>query len=177
MVEHGKLVVQKLREDSGESVAVLVRVEQDIMNVSKEDPLQLVNRTIQMGEHSPMLAAASGKAILAYLPDHEIEQYSSSVKPTAITPKKIADLKVVESKLDGICSYGTACDRHDISDRMIAMAALMFDLYALVVASSVVSFPAIRLTPEKKSLITYVSQEAFVISSRKLGFKVSLGVN
>ena len=57
------------------------------------------------------------------------------------------------------------------------MAALIFDLYALVVASSVVSFPVIRFTPEKENLIAYVSQEAFVISSRKLGFKVNLGVN
>jgi len=57
------------------------------------------------------------------------------------------------------------------------MAALIFHLYALVVASLVVSVPAIRFTPEKENLITYVSQEAFVISSRKLGFKVNLGVN
>jgi hypothetical protein len=57
------------------------------------------------------------------------------------------------------------------------MAALIFDLYTQVVASSVVSFPAIRFTPEKENLITHVSHEAFVISSRKLSFKVSLGVN
>ena len=130
MVEHGKPVVQKNIEDSGESGAVLMRVEQDIMNVSKEDPLQLVKRTIQIGERSPVLAAASGKAIPAYLSEPEIEQYFSSVKPTAITPKTITDLKVVDSQVDGICSYGIACNRQDISDRMIATAELIFDLYA-----------------------------------------------
>lgn len=140
------------------------------MNVSKEDSPQQVNRTLQMGERSPMLATASGKASLACLPEHEIEQYFSSVQPTAITPKTITDLKVLDSQLDGIRSYGIACNRQDISDRIIAMAALIFDLYAKVVASIVVSVPVIRFTPEKENLIKYVSQEAFMIPSRKLGF-------
>jgi len=128
LVEHSRPVVQKFAEDSGESVSVSVRIENEIMVVCKEDSPQLIKRTVQIGQRSPMHAAASGKVILAYLSEHEIEQYFSSANLVALTPNTITDRETLRRELGQTRSSGLAYNREETTDQIISMAAPIFDL-------------------------------------------------
>ena len=171
LVEHSRPVVQKLAEDSGESVSVSVRVEHEIIVVCKEDSSQLIKQTVQIGQRSPMHATASGKVILAHLSGHEVDQYLSSVELVALTPKTITDRKTFQRELEQVRSSGIAHNREELTDQIVAIAAPIFDLYGIVVASIVVSMPDIRFNDDKEILIERLVKEAARTISQKLGFK------
>ena len=147
LVEQSRPVVQKLAEDSGESVAVSVRVENEIIVVCKEDSPQLIKRTVQIGQRSPMHATASGKVILAHLSEHEVDQYLSSVELVALTPKTIKGRNTLRRELEQVRASGFAHNREELTDQIIAMAAPVFNLYGIVAAAIVISMPVIRFRP------------------------------
>lgn len=171
LVEQSRPIVRKLVKDTEESVAISIRCEDDILTVFKEDSEQLIKRTIQIGERRPLYATASGKAILAFLPEQEIDEYFSSVKLVSVTPKTITDPNKLRKQLEEIRVTGIAYNREEVSDEIIAVAAPIFDLYGMVAASIVVSTPFIRFTAEKEEVIKHCVKEASINLSGKLGFR------
>ena len=118
-----------------------------------------------------MHATASGKVILAHLSEHEVDQYLSSVELVALTPKTITDRNTLRRELEQARSSGIAYNREELTDQIVAIAAPIFDLYGIVVASIVVSMPDIRFNDEKEILIERLVKEAARTISQKLGFK------
>lgn len=171
VVEQSKPVVKKLAEETGESAALSIRCDWDIMTAFKEDSRQLIKRTLQIGERQPMHATASGKAILAHLDEREIEEFLSTSKLVPITAKTITDPKVLRKELAEIRVSGLAYNREEVSDQIIAIGAPVFDLFGKVVASLVVSSPVTRFTGAKETLIQNAVKEASESISRRLGFK------
>jgi len=153
LTQYSRPVVEKLAEDTGESVAVLIRTSQKVMVIFKIDSNQPIKPSMQIGQRSPMYASASGKVILAFLPENELERYFSSVKFNPITKKTITDPKILRRQLEKIRSTGLAYNREELEDQIIAIAAPIFDLFEIVVASLLVYVPTVRFTKKKRKQI------------------------
>jgi len=113
---------------------------------------------------------ASGKVILAFLPENELERYFSSVKFNPITKKTITDPKILRRQLEKIRSTGLAYNREELEDQIIAIAAPIFDLFEIVVASLVVYVPTVRFTKKKRKQIECCLKKAAKELSDKHGF-------
>jgi DNA-binding IclR family transcriptional regulator len=174
LIEISRPIVRELTASTGESAAVATRSSSDIVIVCKEDSPQLIKRTMQIGDRSPMYASASGKAILAYLPEDEIGRYLCSVRLEPLTKRTIKDSKVLQRELTKIRSLGIAYNREELSEDIIAIAAPIFDLYGSVNAAIVVSFPISRTSRKKEKSIEKIVCRASQIVSGKLGFKGDL---
>ena len=171
IVKISRPVIQQVTAATGESTALGVKNGWEIVNLCKEDSHQLVKPTLQIGERSPLYASACGKAILAHMPEDEIEGYLSSVSLEPITPKTITNPKVLRAQLRRIRVKGVAYNREEISEQIIAVAAPVFDLYGSVNAALVVSFPIIRTSPKKEKSLEKIISEASRAVSEQLGFK------
>ena len=164
-------VLREVTTATGESAALGVRNGSDIVILCKEDSPQLVKRTMQIGQRSPMYASACGKAILAYMPENEMVGYISTVALKSITSKTITDPKILRRQLREIRFIGVAYNREESSEQIIAIAAPVFDLYGSVNAAIVVSFPITRTSRKKEAALEKTICDASVIVSKQLGFK------
>jgi len=171
LTQYSRPVVEKLAEDTGESVAVLIRTSQKVMVIFKIDSNQIIKPSMQIGQRSPMYASSSGKVILAFLPENELERYFSSVKFNPITKKTITDPKILRRQLEKIRSTGLAYNREELEDQIIAIAAPIFDLFEIVVASLLVYLPTVRFTKKKRKQIESCLKKAAKELSNKHGFK------
>lgn len=161
--------VRNLVRDTGESVSISIRNRRHIVIVHAEESYHMLNATLQIGTRPAMHASASGKAILAFLPEHEIEEYLASAELTAFTPKTITDPVLLSNELKKTRSSGIAWNREELADRIIALAAPIFNLYGEVTASVAVSCFSMRFTGEKEKQITHALKQAALAMSRKMG--------
>jgi DNA-binding IclR family transcriptional regulator len=166
--------IRNLVRDTGESVSLSIRNRRHIVIVHAEESYHMLNATLEVGTRPAMHASASGKAILAYLPDHEIEEYLSSSELTAFTPHTVTDPESLSEELRKIRSSGIAYNREELAHQIIAMAAPIFNLYGEVTASLAVSCFVMRFTAEKEKVIKNALKEAVWAISIKMGFKGGL---
>jgi len=171
IVDISKPILRKLMEETEECAALSVQVGQEITTLTRVDSPQPLRPFLQIGELSPLYATASGKAILAFLPDPEIESYLASTKMIAMTSKTITDPNVLRRQLEKTRTSYIAYNRKELSDHIIAVATPIFHFDGKVVAAIVVSLPEIRLTTQKEKRIIRALKGAAVIISGKLGFK------
>jgi DNA-binding IclR family transcriptional regulator len=171
IVEIGKPVLRKLMEETGESSALSLQVGHEFITMARVDSPQPLRPILQIGERRPLYATASGKAFLAFLPEHELEQYLASVNLTAFTSKTITDPKVLRRRLEQIRATHISYNRKELSDHIIAMATTVFNFDGKVVAAIVVSLPEIRFTSQKEKLIERALKEGSMTISSILGFK------
>lgn len=166
--------IRNLVRDTGESVSLSIRNRRHIVIVHAEESYHMLNATLEIGTRPAMHASASGKVILAFLPDHEIEEYLSSSELVAFTPHTVMDPELLYDELKRIRSSGIAYNREELADQIIAMAAPIFNLYGEVMASIAVSCFSMRFTEEKERRISQALKEAAWAISIKMGFKGEL---
>ena len=171
IVENSRPIVHKLAEESGESVAVAVRAGTEGMIVCKRDSAQPIRRTIQIGQRSPLYATASGKILLAYAPEQDLQQYLSYTKLSPVTRRTIVDIDALRTELAEVRRSGFAYNREESADHIVAVAAPILDVRGNVSAAIVVSLPVTRFSAQEERRLRELLQEAATRLSGTLGFR------
>jgi DNA-binding IclR family transcriptional regulator len=73
--EVGQPHIERLRRETDETVHLSVRSGDSIVIVAREDSLQPVRTYVALGTRAPLHATSSGLAILAAMPDEEVEAH------------------------------------------------------------------------------------------------------
>lgn len=103
----------------------------------------------EIGRIDVLYAGAGGKALLAYLPDDELERYLSQVKRRPLTPNTTVDQAALERELAEIRRRGYATGRQDRVLGVAGVSAPIFNDAGVAFASITVAAPAERGTPEQ----------------------------
>ncbi|MBW2027828.1 MAG: helix-turn-helix domain-containing protein [Deltaproteobacteria bacterium] len=122
IVRLGQPIVKKITRAIDESAEIPIKTGEEIMVISKEDRAKPLARMIQIGECAPMYATAGGKAILAHLPEEEVDRYSSSVQLRPITKATITDKKQPWAELRSIWSGSVARSNEELCEGVTAVA-------------------------------------------------------
>ena len=102
---------------------------------------------VRAGEHMPLHAGSSGKALLAFMPPEDVERILS--KPLqAMTSKTITDKESILEDLKTIQEKGYAVSHGERFEDVIGVAAPVFDRTGKVVAAINVAGPGMRFTDE-----------------------------
>ena len=163
-------VLQRLCARVEELVLLTVLSEETIVTIDRfEGNLTLSLRTA-LGERRPMYCTASGKAILAYMPDNTVEGILGKGMPS-ITPRTITSREAMRQHLAAIKRRGFAWDDEERIEDLRCVAAPIFSHDSAVIAAvSVVTF-AMR-TPWKQLLqLGEDTRQAAGEISRLLGHK------
>jgi DNA-binding IclR family transcriptional regulator len=116
----------------------------------------------------PFHAGASGKVIMAFLPDEEVENIISSGLQR-ITPQTITSPKELRKNLNEIRSIGYAITHGERSAEIIGIACPVFNADFAIIGGLMVTIPAYRFRSELKDSIVKMLLEKSELLSRLIG--------
>jgi DNA-binding IclR family transcriptional regulator len=133
--------------------------------IVEESPAPL-HYAVEVGEVKPLHAGSSGRAILAYLSEAEIEAYIEKSGLPAFTSRTITDPEKLRRELTRIRKQGYAMSRGHRVDGAVAIVGSVFDSDGKIYASIVVTTPSYRFrAAQKERIVELVTHAARRISS------------
>ncbi len=167
--------LNKLSQKTNETVylAILERTEVVYIERIESDDPSLVLRTMsKVGQRNAANSCAVGKALLAQLPEEELDELMKKMPFVQKTANTITDPLQLKEHLQMICARGYAVDDEESEEGIRCVAAPIYNERGQVVAAMSVSGPAIRVTRQRiqDTLKDEVIQTALKIS-RKLGYR------
>ncbi len=161
-VAAGRPVVERLHRETRESVGLFViRGHRHVCVLELPSP-QVLSMARGIGPMDCLVPGASGKAILAFMSEPEIEAVLREL------PKDI-DRKVLRAQLAQIVKEGFWVSRAEIFDGGIGIAAPYFDHSKRVMGSIIVFGPTVRFSEERIATTTRLVVEAAAELSAALG--------
>ena len=91
-----------LRDLTGESAHLNVLVNNDRVCVAEVESQNALRTVVGIGRPLPAYAGASGKVLLAFLPDEARQQYLANLELKALTPGTVTDVDRLVQQLDQI---------------------------------------------------------------------------
>jgi DNA-binding IclR family transcriptional regulator len=113
---------------------------------------------------------ASGKALLAYLDEQELEAYLTTADFTPLTARSVCDPEELREQLQEVVRRGYAIDRGEFADDVNCAATPVFSAEGAVVAVLAISAPERRFVQNEDQLVRAVVQAASN-ASHMLGYK------
>jgi DNA-binding IclR family transcriptional regulator len=144
-----KPYMQRLAEISRETVNLGLYDQFEILHVDKIDSREILRIDAPTGSRTPAYCTALGKAILAFLPQDELDQFFGSVKLRRHGPRSMTSRKKLADALADIRLKGFAVDDEELSIGLRCVAAPIFDHNGLASFALSVSGPAVRLSMER----------------------------
>ena len=120
-----------------------------IVHLDKINSKEILRLDVGMGAAAPAYCTGLGKALLAYLPDDEVEAYLASTALTAMSPKTITGTAALWNEIAQIRERGYAVDDEELTLGLRCVAAPIFDHAGCAVYALSVSGPSLRMTEEK----------------------------
>ena len=160
---HGAVgpVLAPLREETHEGCQVGVLDGHEVVYVDRLESSQTLRLFNETGRRVPVHTTSSGKTLLAYLTEPELERVLAAASPLAqMTPKSITDPAVLRTELARIRARGwsEAVEEREIG--VASIAAPIRDTSGRVVAAISIGGPAARMGAQQRRRLAEVVVEA-----------------
>lgn len=161
LVELGDDALQRLADESGETINLAVPTPVGVEHVAQRDSRHFVGVVNWVGKRVPLHCAANGKIFLAF---------GAAPVPAILerlTPRTIVDRAALERELVRIRTRGYATAVDELELGLAALAAPVHGLEGEVVAALSVSAPTIRLPAGRmRQLAPVLLEQARALSAR-----------
>ena len=127
--------------------------QKEIIHIDKIDSLEILRIDPGIGSRVPAYCTALGKAILAFLPEEELNIFLTSVPLKAITPNTITTKEEIIKELEKIRKQGFAVDHEELCIGLRCVASPVFDYTGYPSYSVSVAGPSSRINKEKVTII------------------------
>jgi DNA-binding IclR family transcriptional regulator len=146
--------LQELAERSQESVymGVLDRAGKNITYVDSIESPQSVRFTVPVGAVRPLYATAAGRVLLAYVEPAWREEYLSSIRLQAHTPRTIATRRALREELEHIRQTGVSVSLGEMFAESAAISSAVFGSDGKIVGAIAIGAPVNRLEPRLAEL-------------------------
>ena len=115
VAERAAPLVRTLRVQLNETSSFFVRSEWDVEALVTESSEQALRYSVSAGQRLPMHALAAGKALLAALPDDELDRYFAETERARFTPSTVTSEKALRRDLAEVRSTGFALTDEEYS--------------------------------------------------------------
>lgn len=137
-----------------------------LLRVDSPTSYQLYSR---IGRRAPAGAAASGKAVLAYLPEGELEQILKTGW-RKLTVKTNANRDVLLRDLERVRVNGYSFQADEVDMGIASVGAPIFNYQSRVIASVSVAGAAQRFTPERVRRVGQLAKQTANAISERMGY-------
>ena len=117
----------------------------------------------------PAYCTGLGKAVLAFLPAKEFEDYLRSVKLVPMSPKSITDPQTLRAEIERVRKRGYAVDNQELSLGLRCVGVPIFDYTGRPTYAMSVSAPVSRMSAEKIKAIQTKLRSLCRQISRQIG--------
>lgn len=150
LLEYGSIILRKfdirdiahkdlvdLMAKTGQTVHLIIKDGFEGVYLDKVEGINSIPMVSKIGMRAPFHSTSAGKAILAYLPEKEFEEYLRTVKLTKRTEKTITDAGQLRKEISKIKQRGYAIDdeESEIGIRCIGAAILNHECYPIAAVS------------------------------------------
>jgi DNA-binding IclR family transcriptional regulator len=163
-------ILAKLHEEVGETSYISGWYGENIVLQRYLEGTHAVHvRSLEIGYSGFAHARASGKAILAFLPEDRVRSYLSIQRMARRTARTITETDVFVQHLRDVAQQGYAVDREEFADGVSCVSAAIFDRSQFPVGAYTISLPSSRFD-ERLSALTQAVRKAGVNASVALGY-------
>ncbi len=145
--------LQEMARECGETVNLGHWSGTAIVHLDKINSPEILRLDVGLGAVAPAYCTGLGKAILAFLPEGELEAYLQSVDWVAMSPKTIATPEQLKIDLQKIRKRGYAVDDEELSLGLRCVGAPVFDHEGRPTYALSVSGPTQRMSKSKVKTI------------------------
>lgn len=163
--------LETLVEQTGETAHLCVLDGADVIYIAKVESKYALRIPSGVGRRNPAYCTGVGKAILAHLPEEQLETYLAQTPLSAFTEKTIVLPAALKKDLRQIRVRGYSVDDQEIDENIRCIGAPVKDYSGKVIAAISIAGPSVRISKEKvPKLAEYVMETAAEISE-KLGYR------
>ncbi len=159
-----------LRDQTGETAALSIREGFWRLCVEQVESRQEIRRGTELGKPLPLYCGASGKMLLAHMPDDELEQFLAQTELVRLTENTIVDPEVLRGQLQQIREQEYTVSMGERVVGSVTIAAPVRDHRGQVVAALSVAMPSMRWQADKLSEYVAALQMASKRFSADLGY-------
>lgn len=134
---------------TGETTQLCCRTEAFCVVVEQLPALHPFKYIVDLGSRPPVYCCAPGKAMLAFLPDDELEATLARIKFERHTARTITSRRALLAELERVRAKGYAVDCDEHFEGVHCVAAPLLDRHGHTIAAITIAGPAARI-PESK---------------------------
>jgi DNA-binding IclR family transcriptional regulator len=169
--ERARPHLERLAATAGETAHLCVLDDGEVLYLAKVEPSRTVRVPSSIGQRNPVHCTAVGKALLAFLPDDEVDALIRRRGLKAYTRSTIVTPPLLRRALRVIRERGYAVDDEEIEEGLRCVGAPVRDHSGRVVASVSVAGPAFRLTRNQIPSVARLVMKAARELSAELGHR------
>lgn len=160
--------LKRLSSEFGETVDLSILEGSHVMYLEVIESPQRVKLAAAVGQRLPAFFTASGKALLAFLPEEQVKKITaenladSSNHASISMEDMVADLKATSDR-------GYAISEQEYEEAINAVAAPIFDVDKHPIASIAIVGPSYRLTKERLPLLGEALRSMCQVISSEVG--------
>ncbi len=148
LVEAGREVLRRLMEETGESANLAVADNDFVVFVSQVETPNPIRAFFHSGARGHMHASGIGKALMAELPRHEVEQILQRQGLPEFTEKTLTSSDALFADLEKTRTRGWSFDDEERHSGMRCVASAIYNSYGEAIAGISVSGPTVRLADD-----------------------------
>ncbi|MCK7624878.1 IclR family transcriptional regulator [Streptomyces sp. RS10V-4] len=167
--QEGQPVCRALADATGETANIAVLDGDAAVNIMQARGAAAVTAFNWLGRRTPLHATASGKVLLAHLPDDRREALLGRPLPR-FTAHTVTDPGAVRAELAAVLASGSAWTAEEFETGLNAVAAPVRSYDGSVVGAIGVSGPAYRMAGERLPELAEASVRAAADLSRRMGY-------
>lgn len=143
----------------------------EVIYIDKIDGPEAIGLLTSVGKTFPAYVTAMGKALMAYLPDEELDEALDRQKFEARTKNTITDKQAFRDHLKVVRSLGYAIDNEENRLNARCIGAPVFDVAGKAVAAVSISGPVFRMTSKRLNTLSKPLKATALEISRDLGYQ------
>jgi DNA-binding IclR family transcriptional regulator len=157
--------LEQLMYNTGETVHLCLLDDGQMLYLDKVEPDRSVRMSSKIGRRNPVHCTAVGKAVLAALPEAEVDAILRQHGMRRFTPRTLVTPAELKAELKKIAEQGYAFDDEENEEGVRCIGAMVREYSGRPVAAISISVPSFRLPLEKVPVLgALVSQTAQTIT-------------
>ncbi|MGM0983097.1 MAG: HTH-type transcriptional regulator BhcR [Pseudomonadota bacterium] len=141
--------LRRLTTQTGETANLGVRDNGTAVFLAQSESPQMMRMITRLGSRAPLHASGVGKALMAWLPDNEVERILDERGLARVTENTLHTPEALREGLAEIRHQGFACDREEHAIGLHCVAACLHDEHGIPLAAISVSGPKARIPEER----------------------------
>ena len=169
--ERARPFLERAVLETGETVHLCVYDDGEVVYLDKVEPTRSVRLASSVGRRNPAYCTAVGKALMAFLPEAQVELAAAKHGFRQLTRRTISNMLELKGELVKVRKLGYAVDNEENEEGVCCVGAPVWSFGPHPIAAISVSGPTFRMTPEK---VPIVAQSVVAIAqglSRQLGMR------
>ena len=171
LLKCSKPYTKMLMENVNEVVHLTIREDNEIVYIDKVEANNTISMKSRIGNRAPMYCTATGKAMLAFLPEEEVLKIWKSSKIIRLTENTITDFILYKKELQEIKKIGYAIDDEENEMGVKCVGAPILNIKGDVAGAISVSGPIHRITEDKMDFISKEVIKYANMISEEIGYK------